>query len=294
MSAKKKKKTKSLPPLLALILALLVFGYYFVSDYMAEKKARESWNTDGSLVMQVIDVGQGDSILLGCDGEYMLVDCGEEEYADTVLEAVRGLDLKYMLASHPHTDHMGGMSEVIRKHPPETFLMPEREHTTREFKAMLEAIEDKQVNAEFVYAGDEFELGSAYVTVVWPEIGFSDSNLNNWSAVLLVEYQGVSILLTGDSEKKVEDDYLKYIPGEIDILKVAHHGSDTSSGAKLLEAIDPDYAVLSLGAGNDYNHPHKEPMERLQNCGAEIYRTDRSGTITFTVKEGEISVATER
>ena len=173
-------------------------------------------------------------------------------------------------------------------------MMLDDPETDREFKDMLQAIEDKQVNAEFVYAGDEFELGSAYITVVWPEIGFSDSNLNNWSAVLLVEYQGVSILLTGDSEKKVEDDYLKYIPGEIDILKVAHHGSDTSSGAKLLEAIDPDYAVLSLGAGNDYNHPHKEPMERLENCGAEIYRTDRSGNITFTVKEGEISVATER
>ena len=111
---------------------------------------------------------------------------------------------------------------------------------------------------------------------------------------LLAQKQKLLTKAIEDSEKKVEDDYLKYIPGEIDILKVAHHGSDTSSGAKLLEAIDPDYAVLSLGAGNDYNHPHKEPMERLQNCGAEIYRTDRSGTITFTVKEGEISVATER
>ena len=292
MSAKrKKKKGKSLPPLLALVLAIVLLVYYYFGEEQVDKT---EWNTEGSFVMQVIDVGQGDSILLGCDGEYMLVDCGEEEYADTVIEAVGSAKLKYMLASHPHTDHMGGMAEVIRACTPETFLMPEREHTTREFKAMLTAIEDTKCDAQYVYAGDKFTLGSADITVVWPEEGYSNSNLNNWSAVLLVEYQGVSMLLTGDAEKGVEDDYLEYLPGRVDILKMPHHGSDTSSSEKLLSYIRPEYTVISLGAGNDYGHPHKEPMERLQQYCSKIYRTDQSGNVTFTVKEGEISVATER
>ena len=293
MSAKRKKKKsgKSLPPLLALVLAAVLLVYYYFGEEQVDKT---EWNTEGSFVMQVINVGQGDSILLGCDGEYMLVDCGEEEYADTVIEAVGSAKLKYMLASHPHTDHMGGMAQVIRECTPDTFLMPEREHTTKEFKAMLTAIEETECDAQYVYAGDKFELGSADITVVWPEEGYSNSNLNNWSAVLLVEYQGVSILLTGDAEKSVEDDYLEYLPGRVDILKMPHHGSDTSSGEKLLSYIRPEYTVISLGAGNDYGHPHKEPMERLQQYCSNIYRTDQSGNVTFTVKEGEISVATER
>lgn len=298
MSAKKRKKknSKALPPLVALILAAILLVYYyfgedFLDGFLADKT---EWNTDGSFVMQAVDVGQGDSILLGCDGEYMLIDCGEEEYADTVISAVGDAQLKYILASHPHTDHMGGMAQVIRKCTPETFLMPEREHTTSEFKAMLSAIEDTGCDAQYVYAGDKLTLGSAEITVIWPEEGFESSNLNNWSAVLLVEYQTVRILLTGDSEKAVEAKYLDYIPGRVDILKMSHHGSNTSSSKDLLYFIRPEYTVISVGAGNDYGHPHKEPMERLQEYCPNIYRTDESGNVTFTIKEGEISVATER
>ena len=239
-------------------------------------------------------MGQGDSILLGCDGEYMLVDCGEEEEADAVLRAIDGLKLKYMLATHPHTDHMGGMHKIIRACPPETFLMPDKEHTTDQFRFMLDAIEETQTNAEYIYAGDTYTLGSAKITAVWPEEGYTGSNLNNWSVVLLVEYQGVSILLTGDAEKGVEDDYIEYIPGRIDILKMPHHGSNTSSSETLMSHIRPEYTVISVGTGNDYNHPHAEPMETLQKYCTKIYRTDTSGSVTFTIKEGEITVATER
>jgi len=291
MSAKRKRKKKQSPIyILVCLVAFLVFGWY----YFTQNPAKEDWNTEGSLVMQVIDVGQGDSILLGCDGEYMLIDCGEEEYASTVLSHIGDRELKYIVATHPHSDHIGAMAQVLEKTKAETFLMPEKEHTSKTFTNMLTALEKNGAEAKYIYAGDRFRLGSADITVVWPREGFKSSDLNLWSAVLLVEYQDVKILLTGDSETAIEDDFLPALSGKVDILKLGHHGSDTSTGDELLRKIRPDYGVISVGTGNDYGHPSQSVLNRLDTYTDKVYRADLNGDVTFTVKEGVISVATEK
>jgi beta-lactamase superfamily II metal-dependent hydrolase len=291
MSKRRKKTRSKITPIILIVIVLALFGYYWLS----EKENTKPLPADSCLVMRVIDVGQGDSILIGCDNEYMLVDCGEKEEASRVLEQIKGIDkLKYLVATHPHTDHMGGVATVLENCDVELFIMPEKEHTTKAFEEMLDTIEKTDTEATYAYAGDKYELGNAQITVISPEEGYSDSNLNNWSVVLLVQYGDTEILLTGDSEVKMEKEYLKYIKGPIEIYKAAHHGSDTSNSEELLSVIRPTYTAISCGAGNKYGHPIPEIVKRIEKYCDNIYRTDKDGHITFTIKEGEITVETQR
>lgn len=293
MSRRKRKNQVGIVPILLLALAIALFGYYWIDKQKEE--ALPVITADSSLVMRVIDVGQGDSILLCCDNEYMLVDCGEEHEVEAVLEQLEGVDsLKYLVATHPHTDHMGGVVTVMKTIKPELFLMPEKEHTSIAFNEMLDTVEELEINAAYAYAGDKYTLGSARITIVSPEEGSNESDLNNSSVVMLVQYGDVSILLTGDAEAKMEKQYIKRLDGKVDIYKVAHHGSDTSNTETLLSVIKPTYAAISCGENNKYGHPIKSVMDTLNKYCERIYRTDESGDITFTVKEGKISVTTER
>lgn len=291
MSRRRKSKKTNLTPIIVIVLVLAIFGYYWLNN--AEKTP--ALPSDSCLVMRVIDVGQGDSILIGCDNEYMLVDCGEKEEVQAVLKQLEGIDkLKYLVATHPHTDHMGGVATVLNEIDVDLFLMPEKEHTTKAFNEMLDTIESTGTEAAYAYAGDKYQLGNATVTVISPEEGYSDSNLNNWSVVMLVEYGEHSILLTGDAEVKMEEKYITYLKDSVDIYKVAHHGSDTSNSVALLSVIRPTYSVISVGEGNSYNHPIPEIVKRIEKYCDNIYRTDKDGHVTFTIKEGEISVETQR
>ena len=292
MSRRKRKNQIAIVPILLLVVAIALFGYYWINK---DKDAPPAVSADSSLVMRVIDVGQGDSILLCCDNEYMLVDCGEKYEVEAVLEQLEGVEsLKYLVATHPHTDHMGGVVTVMQTIKPELFLMPEKEHTSIAFKEMLDTVEELEIDAAYAYAGDEYTLGSARITIVSPEEGAKESDLNNNSVVMLVQYGDVSILLTGDSEAKMERQYVKRLDGKVDIYKVAHHGSDTSNTEALLSVIKPTYAAISCGEGNQFGHPIKSVMDTLNKYCESIYRTDESGDITFTVKEGKIDVTTER
>ena len=291
MSRRRKSKKSSIAPLILLVIVLALFGYYWLTNNQQTKPLP----ADSCLVMRVIDVGQGDSILIGCDNEYMLIDCGEKEEAQTVLKQLNGIDkLKYLVATHPHTDHMGGIATVLNEIDVELFLMPEKEHTTKAFSEMLDTIENTGTEAAFAYAGDKYRLGNATITIISPEEGYSDSNLNNWSVVMRVEYGEHSILLTGDAEVKMEEKYINYLKDSVDIFKVAHHGSDTSNSVALLSVIKPTYSVISVGEGNSYNHPIPEIVNRIEKYCPNIYRTDKDGNVTFAIKEGEISVETQR
>ena len=291
MSRRRKKTRSNITPIILIVIAIALLGYYWLSH----NEDVPALPADSCLVMRVIDVGQGDSILIGCDNEYMLVDCGEKEEVDAVLDQLKGIDkLKYLVATHPHTDHMGGVATVLKECDVELFLMPEKEHTTNAFAEMLDTIEETGTEAAYAYAGDKYTLGNATITVISPEEDFSDSNLNNWSVVMLVQYGEHSILLTGDSEVKMEKEYIKYIGSSVDIYKAAHHGSDASNSEELLSVIRPEYTAISCGEGNKYNHPIPEIVGRIEKYCDNIYRTDKDGHITFTIKEGEITVETQR
>ena len=291
----KHRKTKKATPILSLLLGLLVAaGGYF---WQAEGQKTQALPQDGSLSLVVLDVGQGDSLLLQSGGVWALVDAGTADSGQAILQAMQayGVDkLSLAVATHPHADHIGSMAEVLDAYPPDVFWMPDISHTSDTYERMLDAVERSEADAVLAQKGDSFTLGDARITVLSPQEGDSMDDLNNASLVLLCEGAGVRCLLTGDAEAPVEEKLLQAGLPAVDILKVGHHGSDTSSSPAFLNAVSPRYAAISCGVGNSYGHPHEKTLSALEEQGSQIYRTDTQGTIVFTATGGEIDVQTER
>lgn len=250
----------------------------------------------GEFALHFIDVGQGDAMLLTCDGHAALIDAGTAESADSLVQYLQEQKIPkpdYIIATHPHADHIGGMAKVIDAVGCETFMMPDAMANTRAFENMLASVEACGAEALFGQAGEMFTLGDAQIRLLWPEEGYQDDNANNVSLVIQVRYGPYSFLLTGDAEKKVE----RRFAGEVEavtVLKAGHHGSATSSGNDLMEAAQPEYCVVSVGAGNSYGHPTPSVLEDYANRGCTVLRTDQNGTVVFTVKEGELTYVTAR
>lgn len=228
-----------------------------------------------------IDVGQGDSILIESSGEYMLVDAGEEDKGDTVVNYINNLgvkELKYVVATHPHSDHIGGMDNVINNIKVDNIIMPNQATSTSCFENMLDAIENNNVNVIKAQAGNEFNVGKFNCEIIGPVEISNETNDN--SVVIKLSYLNDSILLTGDCSKGEERDILNSSTNiSVNLLKVGHHGSSTSSTESFVNAVNPQIAVISCGKNNDYGHPHKETVDRFNKHNIKIYRTDKMGTI---------------
>ena len=255
-----------------------------------------------SLTVHFIDVGQGDSTLLESRGEYVLIDAGEKEYGGSVVRYLKkqgAKHLKYVIATHPHSDHIGGMTKVINSIDTENFITVETDQTTRAWLNVLEAVDQNDVNYLDAEAGATYSFGEARFTILAP-LSDSYSGYNNYSVVTKVTCGKISFLMTGDAEKQSEKEMLA--AGEdlsADVLKCGHHGSSTSSTAAFLKAVNPSYAVISCGENNDYGHPHKETLKKLNLLGCDIYRTDELGTIvaatdgeTITFSSGDSVLST--
>lgn len=237
---------------------------------------------NSKLTVHFIDVGQGDSILLESDDDFVLIDGGERDRGDEVADYINecGADeLKYVIATHPHTDHVGGLREVITGITTENFITVETDCATNTWTKLLNAVDKENINYIDAEVGDTYTFGSASFTILAP-ISDSYDGYNNYSVVTKVTCGDISFMMTGDAEK--ESEYEMVASGEdlhADVLKCGHHGSSTSTTAKFLKAVDPSYAVISCGKNNEYGHPHKETMQKLNTLGCEILRTDVMGTI---------------
>lgn len=259
------------------------------SSFASEKDLNNSKNKTFSPTLKVhfIDVGQADSAFIELpNGETMLIDAGTESTASKVASylADKGVtNLDYVIATHPHADHIGGMPSVLSIFPVGTFYMPRKEHTSNTFFSMLEAIHSNGCKAVYAEAGKSIiNTGDLKAYFVAPtEDTYPD--LNNYSAVLKLEYKNASFLFTGDAEELSELKMLSSNKKKLcaDVLKVGHHGSNSSSKNAFLSAVKPKYAVISVGTGNSYGHPTAETLNRLKDAGADIYRTDEVGTITI-------------
>lgn len=243
------------------------------------------------LIVHFIDVGQGDSTFIELpNGETMLIDAGEREYGDKVVDYIysQGYDtLDYVVATHPHSDHIGGMTDVLNTLPADNFYMTSYVNPTQTFDDMLTAVENNGAAAHEVMSGsvilDEPEL---LVEVVAPKAIAEDSNNN--SVVIKLTYGENKFLFTGDAEKAEEDGIWTNI--KCDVIKVGHHGSDTSSTANFLKKGEPTYAVISCGLFNPYGHPDEAVLKRLYDRNINVYRTDIQGTIVFRSDGKDITV----
>jgi beta-lactamase superfamily II metal-dependent hydrolase len=266
-----------------LLPAFLLFGisYLIMENEGANKEAVFDAPT---MQAHFIDVGQGDSCLVKLpDGKRVLIDAGDTAAAEDVIRHIRGEGVKkidYVIATHPHADHIGALSQVIKTFEIGSIYMPKASHTTRAFESLLVAISDKGLKVNTAKAGvllfDEGDISAGFLAPV----GDDYENLNNFSAVLKITYGNVSFLFTGDAEALSEKEMIDSGQNlRSTVLKVGHHGSNTSSTTEFLKAVSPKVAVISCGEGNSYGHPSEKVLKRLQASGIEIYRTDQMGTI---------------
>lgn len=283
-----------IPAWLALAVVALIFALRFVADLPSAPERMP----EGELSVHFVDVGQGDAALLLTSDAAVMIDAGPGSARTDLLEYVREYTdhIDLMILTHPHEDHIGGAADVLRSITTAKVIMPDVTSSTRTFENLLDAIEEREVDAGLAATGDVYELGGMRITLLAP-VSSEYESMNDYSIVCRVEYGGCSFVFTGDAEERAEREIVdRYSASELrcDVLKVGHHGSGTSSSADFLEALRPRIAVISVGKGNDYGHPHKAALNRLTKVGVEtIYRTDRMGTVVLVCDGAQISLSGE-
>ena len=248
------------------------------------------------LKVHFLDVGQGDSIFIELPtNETILIDASIKDASDKIIKYLKeenGSKIDYVFATHPHSDHIGGMSAVIKAFDIGQIYMPKAVTTTKTYENLLLTIKDKNLKIKTAKAGNTIIDTDDLKLVVLAPNQDSYESLNNYSIVLKLTYKEKSFLFTGDAETLSE----KEITGDVeaDVLKVGHHGSRTSTSQAFLNKVNPSYAVISVGLNNDYKHPHQEVLDRLEKKNIKIYRTDQNGDIIFTTDGYNIDVKVEK
>lgn len=260
-------------------------------------------NSLESLSVHYIDVGQGDCILIESGNENMLIDCGESSESDEVTAYLKEhniSEINYLVGTHPHSDHMGGMSAIVDNFEIDNFYMPYLPDsdipTTKYFEKLLVSLEKKNISIKNPDTGDKFRLGDAEIVVVAPNQQ-KYSNTNNYSIGMILTHGDNSFIFTGDAEESAEEEMIANgLLKDIDVYKAGHHGSSTSSSKAFLDVIKPEYAVIMCGTGNSYNHPNDDAIERISEYVPEenIMRTDFKGSIVAVSDGKTISFTTER
>ena len=241
-------------------------------------------NSENSLYVYYIDVGQADSILIVNQNQSALIDAGNNEDGENVVNFIKSkgiTKLNYVIGTHPHEDHIGGLDNVINKIDVDKIYLPEIQTNTKTYEDVLQAIQNKNQKINSFKQGNKFTIGNAKLEVITDSI-LDKNNLNLSSNIIRMEFNGTSFLFTGDAEEENEKT-IKW--PQTDILKVGHHGSTTSTSQNFLNQLKPKYAIISVGKDNEYGHPNKEILQKLNNIETEIFRTDESGTIEIIVTE---------
>lgn len=240
-------------------------------------------NQNGDLAISFIDVGQGDSILVRYKDKTMLIDAGMPDQGDKVVDYIHENNIgkiDILVATHPHADHIGGMSDVIKNFDIGSIYMPKAVTTTKTYENLLTAIKNKGLKVKTAKAGVKLDLGEGIEADMIAPNGSKYDDLNGYSAVIMLTYKEKRFLFTGDATAESEKEMLKKNYNlKADVLKIGHHGSQYSTSLPFLNAVKPSYAVISAGKGNDYHHPAKVTMNKLKNLQIPVYRTDECGTI---------------
>ncbi len=286
--------TMKIKKILSVLLSILLVCLLFSSCAESKETVNNPSLEEGTIAVHFFDVGQGDSEFIEFpNGTTMLIDGGEKEMGERVVSNIKALgydSITYVVATHPHSDHIGGLIYAINSLNVDTVYMPNATTTTSTFEKFLYAVENRNCKVVEAKNGvnviDEENLFAEFVAPVSDKY----EELNDYSAVLKVKYKDTSFLFMGDAEKVSENEITADISA--DVLKVGHHGSNTSSSKKFIERVNPKYAVFEVGDDNSYNHPNKDIVKRYEKMGAEILRTDEKGNITIKSNGSEITVIT--
>ena len=251
--------------------------------------------TNGVLEVHYIDVGQGDSILIHLSGKTMLIDAGNN--AASIITYIKTLNIDKIdaiVATHPHADHIGGMAEIINEFVVDKIYMPKVAHTSKTYENLLLTIKNKNLKVNTAKAGTTIDLGNKIKIEVMAPNSENYNNLNDYSAVVKIEYENVSFLFTGDAEAISEKEMVEKYGNKLkaNVLKVGHHGSTTSTTLNFLNTVSPEYAIISVGENNSYGHPNQETLDKLKNI--DVFRTDKLGTIVAKTDGQTINFAFEK
>lgn len=276
------------------IISAILLVFWLISSHFSERILQNHVDDEkkiiaetGILSVHVQDVGNADSVFIQLpDGKTALIDGAERENADSIIDYIDtcGAEkIDYLIATHPHSDHIGGLAEIIESFEIGQVFMPNVVHTTSDFENMIDAIESKSIPVTQAKDGQILFEGNNYIAECFSPIEENYENLNDYSVILKLTYKDKSFLFTGDAEKDVEKAVVKKYGNKLksDVLKVGHHGSNTSTCREFLKAVSPETGIISVGTGNDYGHPHKEVLERLEKFDVGILRTDKLGTVVI-------------
>lgn len=267
-----------------------------VSGVVSETTAQSGQETagvseSGSFTVHFIDVGQADSALVTCDGHSMLIDGGNADDSNlvySVLQRETEGHLDYVVGTHAHEDHIGGLSGAFETDTANVTFCPVTEYDSKAFRNFKTRADERGGGITIPAVGDTFTLGEASVTVV--AVNSVPEDTNNTSIVIRIVYGDTSFLFTGDAEQETEEKILESGQNiESTVLKVGHHGSSTSTSQAFLDAVSPTYAVISCGKDNSYGHPHSETLAKLASAGVEVLRTDELGDIYCTSDGSEVT-----
>ena len=263
------------------IIALLLLLALLLAGCVLSPQETTPIPEGSTLAVHFIDVGQADCALLECDGKFMLIDGGNVDDSSLVVAYLQkqGVqELEAVVCSHAHEDHVGGLPGVLAVFPTKAVYAPTRTYSSKCFDDFVYYTDQQGLAITIPTPGDTLTLGSTTATVLGPVESYAETN--NTSIVLMVQFGENRFLFTGDMETEAENDMLDAgAKVKADVLKVGHHGSNTSTGYRFLYEVNPSYAVISVGKDNSYGHPHDEPMSRLRDADVTIYRTDEMGSI---------------
>lgn len=295
-------------------LAVLLLSLSLTAAFSACGSAASSASSGGAktstsakggsqLIVRMLDIGQGDAFLLEKDGKFVMIDTGDIEHRDQIvalLHKYKVKEISKIIITHPHADHLGGMNAIFKNFKVDAIYDDGMPAGTGSYKNYLKQIKEKKIPYHVLKAGDEVDFFDGVkfnvlgpVKVIKDQKGNSD--FNNNSIVGRLTYGSFSMMFTGDAEQEEEKTILgKGGTLKSDVLKVGHHGSRTSTSPAFLKAVSPKNAFISCGQGNDYGHPHKVTIDKLEKAKVQIYRTDRNGTVTLTSDGSSYRIEKER